>query len=840
MSSPEQPTPGQPMFRFVKPLQARPARRVLRLFASTPSAGSSSPSATAGWTRETTTRTLLIIFAFWLVTALVWPVTGAVVPWDSKNHFYPMLRYLGASLEAGEWPLWNPYHFSGYPSVADPQSLLFTPSMVLFGWLLPRASMQLFDIAVYAHFLLGAVGIVGLFKRRGWHPAGAIVTVMIYILGGSASARLQHTGMIFSYGYFPLALFLLESSLARRSYVRAIAFGIVASLMALGRDQVAYLFCLALIGSVGYQVFAASAPLTYLRSRIGLLAVMAVTGAALLAIPALLTIQFLSDSNRPMIDFATAGMGSLPPQSLATAIFGNIFGSLNLTYDYWGPGPHTLPEGTWTDRAIDYLFIGTVPAMLILWHGIGGGRLLAREFRFFLYVGIGALIYALGYYTPVFELFYRYIPGVDLYRRPADATFMLNFAFAMAAGYLVHRFMAEGAPKRADVERHPASPLLVVLAVGLTAAAIINASRFAIAAGKLPEAMTQIGLGALVALIAAAVIIAGRKPALRLYACAALVAITGGDLILRNAASALNAEPRDRYAVFEQLPADQLRGLQVLTRELAARHAEGARPRVEILGLQGAWQNASMVLGLEDTLGYNPLRIADYERAVGPGENAADASLRQFPITFRNYRSRLASLLGLEYIVLDRPVEKMPSQFPHLPQARLIYGAGTMWIYKMPPRTPRAYLATRLVPVESERVLKEQGLPDLEHSDEALIDVADVKDLDNRYGLGDSTETLEPPSGKAIIIRYRRNSVRIRVVADKPAMLVLHDIYYPGWQVTVDGEEKPIRRANLLFRAVEVPAGRHMVEFSYQPLSLHNLATAAADLLDDKETAAVK
>ena len=97
-------------------------------------------------------------------------------------------------------------------------------------------------------------------------------------------------------------------------------------------------------------------------------------------------------------------MGSLPPESLATILFGNVFGSLRWTYDYWGPDWHSLSEGTWTDRATNYLFAGTVPALLILWHGIAGGRLFAREFRFFLVFGLVALLYALGRYTPVFAL----------------------------------------------------------------------------------------------------------------------------------------------------------------------------------------------------------------------------------------------------------------------------------------------------------------------------------------------------------------------------------------------------------------------------------------------------
>ena len=64
---------------------------------------------------------------------------------------------------------------------------------------------------------------------------------MIFMLGGSASARLQHTGMIFSYGFFPLALWLLEEALDRRSYRYAVLFAAVAAMMAVGRDQVAFL-----------------------------------------------------------------------------------------------------------------------------------------------------------------------------------------------------------------------------------------------------------------------------------------------------------------------------------------------------------------------------------------------------------------------------------------------------------------------------------------------------------------------------------------------------------------------------------------------------------------------
>jgi uncharacterized membrane protein YfhO len=66
----------------------------------------------------------------------------------------------------------------------------------------------------------------------------------------------------------------------------------------------------------------------------------------------------------------------------------------------------------------------------------------------------------------------------------------------------------------------------------------------------------------------------------------------------------------------------------------------------------------------------------------------------------------------------------------------------------------------------------------------------------------------------------------------------LHDIYYSGWEAYVDGERRPILRANLLFRGVEVPAGHHRVEFRFRPLSVGNLVAAATDLLKREEESA--
>ena len=52
------------------------------------------------------------------------------------------------------------------------------------------------------------------------------------------------------------------------------------------------------------------------------------------------------------------------------------------------------------------------------------------------------LLYALGGLTPFFRLAFEILPGVDLFRRPADALFLAGALAAIAAGYVAHRLFS--------------------------------------------------------------------------------------------------------------------------------------------------------------------------------------------------------------------------------------------------------------------------------------------------------------------------------------------------------------------------------------------------------------
>ena len=84
----------------------------------------------------------------------------------------------------------------------------------------------------------------------------------------------------------------------------------------------------------------------------------------------------------------------------------------------------------------------------------------------------------------------------------------------------------------------------------------------------------------------------------------------------------------------------------------------------------------------------------------------------------------------------------------------------------------------------------------------------------------DSTATIE-------LLEYQPNYLKYQVNSEKGGTVVFSEVYYPGWQSTIDGEETPYGRANYILRAMNVPAGKHVVEFKFDPKSLHTTETIA-------------
>ena len=144
--------------------------------------------------------------------------------------------------------------------------------------------------------------------------------------------------------------------------------------------------------------------------------------------------------------------------------------------------------------------------------------------------------------------------------------------------------------------------------------------------------------------------------------------------------------------------------------------------------------------------------------------------------------------------------------------------SGDVKIYENLGAFPRAFVAHRMrVAVDDEQALALMRDPAFDSADQVVL--GSLPNPGSR-----ASGEVEPVYGATIdrvaITHYTPERVEIEVDAGAPGHLVLTDAWYPGWGATVDGKRVPVLQADLLFRAVGVDAGHHLVIFTFRPESL--------------------
>ena len=132
---------------------------------------------------------------------------------------------------------------------------------------------------------------------------------------------------------------------------------------------------------------------------------------------------------------------------------------------------------------------------------------------------------------------------------------------------------------------------------------------------------------------------------------------------------------------------------------------------------------------------------------------------------------------------------------------------------------------------------------DLRYVDDADAEIAALHSINARKTavvdkkfqsvLGESVPATDS-TASVVLTAYEANRLEYRAESREGGVVVMSDIWYPGWRCTVDGQEVPIARANYVLRAIRLPAGAHTVVMSFDPQTLHTteaIAYAALALL---------
>ncbi|MBV8882255.1 MAG: YfhO family protein [Planctomycetaceae bacterium] len=166
-------------------------------------------------------------------------------------------------------------------------------------------------------------------------------------------------------------------------------------------------------------------------------------------------------------------------------------------------------------------------------------------------------------------------------------------------------------------------------------------------------------------------------------------------------------------------------------------------------------------------------------------------------LQFTRFDSPLVDFMALRYVLLP-PAMPMPSRF------RKLEDRGSVALFENSAAQPRARFASRITAVPG--------------ADQADASVHELQFDPKRETVVETDRALPVVDGGEAIYRRRGTDlVEIQTTTAAPAVLVVAETDYPGWEATVDGAVVPILRANLAFRAVEVPAGTHRVEFRFRP-----------------------
>jgi hypothetical protein len=735
---------------------------------------------------------------------LSWPwLSGAVtIPWDAKAQFQPELQFLASSLAHGDSPFWTPNLFAGWPQIADPQSLIFSPLHFALAALDASPSFREADFVTFAYLFAGGLGLMLFFRDRGWHPGGAAVAALIFAFGGSAASRLQHTSEIISLSYLPIALWLLARTLDRASWRAGLVAGVIIALLIIGRDQVAMLGIYVLALYVVAWWLDGEGRLARIRATALPLASCAATAAVIAVVPVVLSALLAADSNRPMIDFEDAGRGSLHPAHLLMLVFSDLFGAADPNVDFWGP-----PSPGWRDNMgatglflaqnVGEIYCGILAVILILGAGLARGLLWAREIRFFPIALALTLLYALGWYTPAFHLMYELVPGVELFRRPADATFLIGLLLAINTGYLVHRLLAG----KASAPRWW-SAVECALIAALAAVAVATAQE----AGKLAVALWPIATGIVLAAgaIMLLALMRGLAPARPAFAVVLLLGFTTFDLAWNNAPNESTGLPPSRY---DALRPSGNETVALLKAKLAETFGADRRDRVELIGIAYYWPDVALAQGFDHLFGHNPLRLHDFALATGVGDTVAMPSQRTFAPLFPSYRSTMANLCGVRFIATGVPIERIDTSL-HAGDFKLVARTKDAYVYENPRALPRVMLVPDYRIADFDDMMR-NGWPNSDPRRTVL--------LEHPPAMPRHASDAGAADGDARILRYANTEIDVEVDAPAGGFLVVNDAWHPWWRAEVDGQPADILKANVLFRAVQVEPGLHHVHFAFEP-----------------------
>jgi hypothetical protein len=170
-------------------------------------------------------------------------------------------------------------------------------------------------------------------------------------------------------------------------------------------------------------------------------------------------------------------------------------------------------------------------------------------------------------------------------------------------------------------------------------------------------------------------------------------------------------------------------------------------------------------------------------------------------VEVKNVPSKIHDMLGVKYFVLDKEIEDAPANL------KLVKKDKT-FIYENKNVMPIAKIVYDYKVLKGKRhitFMKDKGF--------APRKIVILEQNPQRKIFNEGSYFL-------ILKQYTPNEVIYQIENSEDGIFVWMQTFYNGWRCFVNNKESKILRANYTFTAVEVPRGKTMIKFVFDPVSL--------------------
>ncbi|MGQ9516224.1 MAG: YfhO family protein [Anaerolineae bacterium] len=734
------------------------------------------------WDRDvlcTAVLGLLTVGFFWrpLLAGDVWmPADGG----DLASFLYPTYRFAADSLRQGFLPLWNPYLYGGMPFIGDIQSGLLYPVYLLFYALTPAFDYHALEWLVALHFFLAGTNMYLFlrFLRRREHPDGrlrrlaCLAGAVAFMFSDFFIVHFGNLNMIAVAAWMPLVFLLFHRAVEdQRSFLAAWSGIILGTATLAGHIQITLFIALVLAFWAAWEMGSRWRRHFPWRSVLLPALYLLVTGATAFGISASALLPFFQHAGftqRTAWSYSQTVQYSFAPGQFISLLVPTFFGR--------GPALHW---GIW-DR-VETGYIGILPLLL----AVAGVLLYRRKMgRFLLALAVGGFVMAMGLYALLHGWLYQLVPGMGQLRAPARFIVMFDFAVAGLCALGLDALLRPMPRRRRAVLARwwhtlPWLGLSAVLAVWCVVylALLLSQDKDPTIFLRLSVSANGAGLFTIFVLGSLALLAARRYGRIRPAALGILsVALIFFDL--SSTGSYIDLGTKDPTETFHH------------PEIISFLKSDSSLYRIDArTGIDQFWQpDTALLYGLYDVSGIvNPLLPRDTARYWdGLGSRS----------------TRLYDALNVKYVIAAKDVELDWSRF-----VPVFDGDPQLNVYLNTRALPRAWVVHEVVTAgDHEQAYALIHAPDFEPAQAAVVE---------------GGAEVEPAAGadEVHILEMHPNCMILRVRASSKGILVLGEVFYPGWKAWVNGKLTKVLRANYLFRAVAVPAGESQVVLCYSPLT---------------------